>query len=681
VRFSHSAPFLVFLLTFALYLRTLAPSVVALFDDSLEFQLVGYKLAIAHPTGYPLYTLLLHLTSWLPVGDVAYRANLLSALCASLAVTFVYLTTVRLTDSIVAACVAAFALAISPVFWSQAVMTEVYALHALVVGMILWVSSVMCQASSERAAWHVASSRWTRRVASSGWTLMAFLLGLGLAHHRTILLLVPALCVYVLLEWLTHRSSFATRDWLSAIRYPLSAIRHLPYYTITRHLPLALSFLFPLSLYLYLPLRGHIGSLDGAYQNTFTGFWRWVMASDYGNFITANPFEVHYDAAFFWNLFANQFGWLGLLLSIIGIVALLATRHSLFAIRNLPFAVFLLVAFLTHLVFVLSYKVPDVQVFALPAFMCMAIALGCGWDGVWRVARSSMDGGRETGDGRRAADERPATSDQQRVTSDRRRVILFVILLWNFVSIFQTSFAQNDLSNKTDVRDYGRDMMAQPFPPNSTLIGILGEMTLVRYFQTTENLQPTLITIAADKDDERLQTIDRILRQAQNATPSAQVASYAVFTTRMLAGLSEKYALSAMGPLVRVWQAPPLSDLPADAPRVGNIKYRVENVTLAQPHRVRVNITWEPTMPIADDLKISARVLAGDRVVAAQDDWPVHNAYHTRTWRAGAAIHDVYDVTLPRDTPAQTYRVLLIVYRAENGAEVGRIEAGMVMVR
>jgi hypothetical protein len=695
-------PFLVFLLTFALYLRTLAPSVVALFDDSLEFQLVGYKLAIAHPTGYPLYTLLLHLTSWLPIGDVAYRANLLSALCASLAVMFVYLTTVRRTDSIVAACVAAFALAISPVFWSQAVMTEVYALHALLVAMILWVSSVMCQVSSERAAWQVASSRWTRRMASSGWTLMAFLLGLGLAHHRTILLLVPALCVYVLLEWLTHRSSFAIRHWLSAIRYPLSAIRHLPYYTITRHLPLALSFLFPLSLYLYLPLRGHIGSLDGAYQNTFTSFWRWVMASDYGNFITANPFDVHYDAAFFLNLFVNQFGWLGLMLSAFGVAAPFAIRHSPFAIRYSPFAVFLLVTFLTHLAFVLSYKVPDVQVFAIPAFMCMAIALGCGWDGVWRVARSSMDGGRGTGDGRRAADERPATSDQRRVTSDRRRVILFVILLWNFVSIFQTSFTQNDLSNKTDVRAHGRDMMAQPFPPNSTLIGILGEMTLVRYFQTTENLQPTLITIAADKDDERLQTIDRILRQAQNATPSAQNAtpsaqnatpsaqnatpsaqnaSYAVFTTRMLAGLSEKYALSAMGPLVRVWQAPPLSDLPANAPRVGNIKYRVENVTLAQPHRVRVNITWEPTMPIADDLKISARVLAGDRVVAAQDDWPVHNAYHTRTWRAGTTIDDVYDVRLPRDTPTQTYRVLLIVYRAENGAEVGRIEAGTVMVR
>ena len=205
-------------------------------------------------------------------------------------------------------------------------------------------------------------------------------------------------------------------------------------------------------------------------------------------------------------------------------------------------------------------------------------------------------------------------------------------------------------------------------------------MTVVRYFQTTENLQPTLITIAADKDDERLQTIDRILRQAQDA-------SHAVFTTRLLAGLSEKYALSALGPLVRVWSTPPPSDLPAAAPRVSSIKYRVEGVTLVQPRLVRVNLTWEPTTLISDDLKISARVLDGApvldgaRVIAAQDDWPVHNAYHTRNWRVGTAIADVYDVRLPRDTPAQSYRVLLIVYRAENGAEVGRIEAGMVTVR
>ena len=112
---------LIFIGALALYARTLAPSVVELFDDSLEFQLVGYKLAIAHPTGYPLYTLLLKLSSFLPVGDVAYRANLLSAFFAAFAVALVCCIVWRLTGSPAFALVSAGALAVSPVFWSQAV--------------------------------------------------------------------------------------------------------------------------------------------------------------------------------------------------------------------------------------------------------------------------------------------------------------------------------------------------------------------------------------------------------------------------------------------------------------------------------------------------------------------------------------------------------------------------------
>ena len=69
-----------FIVSFSLYLSTLAPSVVTLFDDSLEFQLVTYQLGIAHPTGYPLYTLLGKLFTFImPIGNVAYRVNLMSA--------------------------------------------------------------------------------------------------------------------------------------------------------------------------------------------------------------------------------------------------------------------------------------------------------------------------------------------------------------------------------------------------------------------------------------------------------------------------------------------------------------------------------------------------------------------------------------------------------------------------
>ena len=69
---------------FALYALTAAPSIAVLFDDSLEFQLVLPTLGIAHPTGYPLYTLLGALWSrvlW-PFGSWAWRVNLLSALAA-----------------------------------------------------------------------------------------------------------------------------------------------------------------------------------------------------------------------------------------------------------------------------------------------------------------------------------------------------------------------------------------------------------------------------------------------------------------------------------------------------------------------------------------------------------------------------------------------------------------------
>ncbi len=80
-----------FAASLALYLSTLAPSVVTLFDDSLEFQLVTYQLGIAHPTGYPLYTSLGKLFTFLPFGDVAYRVNLMSAVFGAAAIALVYL--------------------------------------------------------------------------------------------------------------------------------------------------------------------------------------------------------------------------------------------------------------------------------------------------------------------------------------------------------------------------------------------------------------------------------------------------------------------------------------------------------------------------------------------------------------------------------------------------------------
>jgi hypothetical protein len=104
---------------FALYLPTLAPTVATLYDDSLEFPLVAHRLAITHPTGYPLYTLLAALFARGPWVNPAWGVNLLSAAAAAATVALVYLVARALEARRLAALLGAVALAASPVFWSQ----------------------------------------------------------------------------------------------------------------------------------------------------------------------------------------------------------------------------------------------------------------------------------------------------------------------------------------------------------------------------------------------------------------------------------------------------------------------------------------------------------------------------------------------------------------------------------
>ncbi len=106
--------------------------------DTFEFQVVAPQLGIAHPTGYPLFVGLGKLFSLLPVGSMAWRVNLSSAMFATIAVWLIYRAIVALTSDRLAAALAAIALAASPVFWSQAVVAEVYALNALFVAAILF---------------------------------------------------------------------------------------------------------------------------------------------------------------------------------------------------------------------------------------------------------------------------------------------------------------------------------------------------------------------------------------------------------------------------------------------------------------------------------------------------------------------------------------------------------------
>jgi len=127
-----------------------APRTVVLEDDGY-FILAAYFNGIAHPPGYPLYTLLTHVATWVPIGSIAYRVHMLSALFASLTcVSLWWIVRILLKDRL-CAYGAALSFAYSKTFWSQAIIAEVYTLNTFLFSLciILSLNIINCPQSKD----------------------------------------------------------------------------------------------------------------------------------------------------------------------------------------------------------------------------------------------------------------------------------------------------------------------------------------------------------------------------------------------------------------------------------------------------------------------------------------------------------------------------------------------------
>ena len=60
------------------YLLTLSPTI--LWRDTPEFANVAFTLSIAHPAGFPTYSLLVKSLTFIPLGSIAFKTNLASAI-------------------------------------------------------------------------------------------------------------------------------------------------------------------------------------------------------------------------------------------------------------------------------------------------------------------------------------------------------------------------------------------------------------------------------------------------------------------------------------------------------------------------------------------------------------------------------------------------------------------------
>ena len=179
------------------YMLTLAPEVVwsGAGIDSGDLAAAVAVGGVPHPTGYPTLMLLGLAVRAIPLGDLALRLNVLTALAAAASLMPLGLLAARLRPGAgtvlpvseamaVAAVLALYGLA--PLVWSNAIVTEVYAFASL----FLW-TSLYAAARALAAVTAEGKARWA---AAAG-----VLLGLGTGAHITVALGAPALAVILAL--------------------------------------------------------------------------------------------------------------------------------------------------------------------------------------------------------------------------------------------------------------------------------------------------------------------------------------------------------------------------------------------------------------------------------------------------------------------------------------------------
>ncbi len=175
----------------ALYIFTLAPDILP--ADNGEFQLIAAQLGVAHPPGFPLYTLLAHLLTRLPgPASPAYMVNLFSAVTSTATLVLLYLTVYQLARRHLASVTAVITLGTAATFWAQATTANIRSLTVFFATLAIY-ALVQLYGDWRLGDWRLGG-KWL--------LLLVAALGLGVTHHLSLAFMGLVFVLFLLgLDW------------------------------------------------------------------------------------------------------------------------------------------------------------------------------------------------------------------------------------------------------------------------------------------------------------------------------------------------------------------------------------------------------------------------------------------------------------------------------------------------
>lgn len=206
------------LVALLLYIITLAPDMLWGGGDFATFQTRAYIFEIELGVfGHPLWVILAHPFTYLPIRNIAWRANLASAVFGSLAVLFVFLSAWHLTHSRASSLLATGALIVSHTFWTYAVLPKVYSLNALLLALCIYLLL-----------------RW--RSSQRGGFLYAFIVVYSVSqfNHLVMATAVLGFAVFVVVIFWQNRHVLAMRRQL-LVGVIVGILSLLPYVLVSSH--------------------------------------------------------------------------------------------------------------------------------------------------------------------------------------------------------------------------------------------------------------------------------------------------------------------------------------------------------------------------------------------------------------------------------------------------------------
>lgn len=355
--------FVVGIIVFTVYLYTLSPSISG--GDSSELAAVQATLGIAHPTGYPLFTIIGYLFSLLPISfTTIYKLNLLSAIFATGGIIVFYLISKLLLDNfseklelkrddknqllfgfkltedfkITASAFGSFLLAFSSIYWYQSTSVEVYSLHLLLLNLNIYYILRAYLAKVDKHDSFVMKYK--------PWILVSIFLALGFTNHLTTVYLVPGI-IYL----------FFIKNKFTVQSIKVGALMILLFLIIAG------------IIYLYIPFRASQDpALNWGNPNTIEKMIYHITGGQFHGHLFNNWDTPKYQSVYFiWTLFRSdlwQFN-LGIFISLIGFIPLYFYQRKLL--------IFFSLLLFTNIIISINYLIPDINAYFLLSYVILSL--------------------------------------------------------------------------------------------------------------------------------------------------------------------------------------------------------------------------------------------------------------------------------------------------------------------